>query len=113
MRGTRRTIVTAAASFAVVLGVGSVAAATSGNGSHPGSTTGATVAAPAHRKLGKATVRAHVEEASSTTETDEDTSTTVDESTTSTVDEETSTTVRSHTTDTVGNDLGANEGRSR
>ena len=34
MRGTRRTIVAAAASLAVVLGVGGVAAATSGHGSH-------------------------------------------------------------------------------
>ncbi len=109
MQGTRRTIVTAAASFAVVLGVGSVAAATSGNSSHPGSTTGPTVAAP-HRKPAKPTVRAHLQEASSTTETDEDTSTTVDESTTTSVDEETSTTVRNHTPDTVGNDLGENEG---
>ena len=86
MQGTRRTIVTAAASFAVVLGVGSVAAATSGNGSHPGSTTGTTVASP-HGKPTKATVRAHVEAASSTTETDDDTSTTVEEATSTTVAE--------------------------
>nr|MDP9336997.1 hypothetical protein [Actinomycetota bacterium] len=109
MRGTRRTMVTAAASFAVVLGVGSVAAATSGHGSRPDSTTGTSVAA-AHREPGRASARAHLQEASSPTETDEDTSTAVDESTTSTVDEQTSTIVRNHTPDTAENDLGDDEG---
>jgi hypothetical protein len=102
MQGTRGTIVTAAASFAVVLGVGSVAAATSGHGSHSGSTTGISVPA-AQRKPGKATVRAHLQDASTTTETDEDTSTTVDESTTTTVEKKTSTAVRVDAPDTVEN----------
>ena len=107
MQGTRRTVVTAAASFAVVLGVGSVAPATGRNGSHPRSTTGH-LASP-YRKPAAATVRAHAEEASSTTETDEDISTTVDESTTTTVEEPTSTTVRNHTPDIVDNEIGENE----
>jgi hypothetical protein len=101
MQGTRRTIATAAASFAVVLGVGGVAAATSGHGSHTGSTTPTSLPG-AHQKPAKATVRAHLPEASSTTETDDDTATTVEE--------KPSTGVRVHTPDTVENDLRDDEG---
>jgi hypothetical protein len=105
MQTTRRTIVTAAASFAVVLGVGSVAAAMSGHGEHAGPTTGISLPG-AHHEPAKPSVRAHAQEASSTTETDGDTSAKVEPSTTTTLEQKKSTAVRVHTPDAVESNLG-------
>jgi len=105
MQSTRRTIVTAAASFAVVLGVGSVAAAMSGHGEHAGPTTGVSPTGAQH-KPAKASVRARVQETSSTTETDEYTSPKVEPRTTTTLDQKKSTAVRVHTPDAVESNLG-------
>jgi hypothetical protein len=105
MQGTRSTIVTAAASFAVVLGVGSVAAASSGHGSRrPGTTTESTeTTTPApNRKPAKADIRVHRSEGSSTTETDEDTTTTVEEKPPAVV--------RVRTPDSLENDIGDDQG---
>jgi hypothetical protein len=101
MRGTRRTIVASAASLAVVLGVGGVAAATSGNGSRADdpvsgtstSVTSATVVS-AHHQRGTGMGSRHLLGATSTTVADDETSTTVEEATTSTtVEHDTSTTL--------------------
>jgi hypothetical protein len=97
MRGTRRTIVAAVASLAVVLGVGGVAAATSGHGSQsddPASETSTSVTgvkplvkvAEAHDQRGKGPESRHVLGA---------TSTTVDETTSSTIEDDTGTTLGS------------------
>jgi hypothetical protein len=105
MQTTRRTIVTAAASFAVVLGVGSVAAAMSGHSEHAGPTTGISLPG-AHHKPTKASVRTDVQEATSTTETEGDTSSKVEPSTTTTLEQKTSTAVRVQTPDAVESNLG-------
>jgi hypothetical protein len=114
MRGTqriatRRTAVTIAASFAVVLGVGGVAAATGASGS-PATSPAVTPAAVAH-----AHPAAHVKHAKTvkmrnariladdptTTTVGDDTSTTVVDDTSTTIDDETSTTVVGVTTTTT------------
>lgn len=98
MHGTRRTIVTVAASFAVVLGVGGVAAATSGNDSHAASPTSPAVAA-IHVARTKAAVRVALDETSTTV--DPATSTTVADETTTTLEDTTTTMVAPETTTTL------------
>ena len=101
---------TAAASLAVVLGVGGVAAATSGHGSHsddPAETASSTsaVVVDAHHQRGKGLGSRHLKEATSTTVGDDETSTTVDDDATSTtIADETSTTVDGTTSTTVEDD---------
>ena len=114
MRGTRRTIVTAAASLAVVLGVGGVAAATSGHGSHSDDGAGTTsstsaVVASAHDQRGTESrdlkdATSTTVDPSSTTIPDDETSTTVEDATTSSTIEETSTTIAGTTSTTVEGD---------
>jgi len=108
MRGTRRTIVTAAASFAVVLGIGGVAAAT---GSHSGIDTSAksttTSLSPVtnrggHHPRGRALGVRKQQEVTSTTVAEDTTTTIADDTTTTTVvDDTTSTTIANETTTTV------------
>jgi len=93
MRGTRSIIVTAAVGAAAVLGVGGVAAATSGSGSSPDSA--AAVSAPVHVKRAEVAVRALADE----------TTTTADPETTTTAAEETSTTLADDTTTTTMADV--------
>ena len=95
MRGTRRTIVAAAGSLALVLGVGGVAAATSGHGSRTDvrragrapPSRGPTTSSGHRHQRGKGPGSRHVLAATSTTVADDDTSTTVDDDTaTTTID---------------------------
>jgi hypothetical protein len=99
MRGTRRTIVTAAAGFAVVLGVGGVAAAASRHGSHDASKPQTSIGAH-HTEVGTDHSSARVLDASSTT-ADSETSSTLDDDTSSTTMEDTSSTVLGDTTSTT------------
>jgi len=112
MRGTLRTIVTAAASFAVVLAAGGVAAATSGHRSHNAPTPRTTVTA-GDRQRGKGDGPARALDATSTTASSE-TSSTLDDDTSTTIVDDTSTTLgdnNSTTTTVVGNEPGDdNEG---
>jgi hypothetical protein len=93
-------MVAAAASLAVVLGVGGVAAATSGHGSQSDDPAGETSTSAtsvkvvnAHHQRGNASGRRRLLGATSTTVADAETSTTVEEPTSSTtVEHETSTT---------------------
>ena len=98
MRGTRRTLVTAAASVAVVLGIGGVAAATNGHDTHSVSTAPSTVTTAA-RSHG---ARLAADDDTSSTTVADDTSTTVaDPTPTTTVADDTSTTVGDVTTTTL------------
>jgi hypothetical protein len=115
MRGTRRTIVAAAGGLVLVLGVGGVAAATSGHGSRtddPRSGTSTTVTrahdVDGHRQRGKGPGSRHLLGATSTTVPDDDTSTTVDDDTSTTIEHETSSTLGSTTPTSIepGDDNG-------
>jgi hypothetical protein len=105
MRGKRRLIVSAA-SFAVVLGVGGVAAATSGHATHSGSTTGSTTEKlHKHVRRGKALGLQRALDETSTTVAG-DTSTTIADETSTTIADETSTTLVTTSTTEVENEQG-------
>ncbi len=97
MRGTRRTIVTAAASFAVVLGVGGVAAANGSHGSSsdptPSTSTSLLTNHGGQHPRGRALGVRKQQEVTTTTAAEDTTSTTVGETTSTTVADTTSTTV--------------------
>jgi hypothetical protein len=114
MQGTRRTIVTAAASFAVVLGVGGVAAATSGHGSHSPSDPAPSTTGARH-ELAKGPVRLHVLEATSTTPStvDEDASTATPKGTPTTMEgRDPGEDVDEHVGEDVGDDNGHDHGEA-
>jgi hypothetical protein len=97
MRGTRRTIVTAAASFAVVLGVGGVAAANGTHGWSGDSSTTTSVGLLTNRggqhPRGRALGVRKQQEVTSTTAAGDTTTTTVADTTSTTVEDTTTTTV--------------------
>jgi hypothetical protein len=111
MQGTRRTIVTAAASFAIVLGVGGVAAATSGHGSHSPSDPATSTTGERHQ-VGKGPGRPHVLEATSTTPS------TADDNMSTPAHDRASTTVAGHDRgegvgEDVGDDVGDDHGHDQ
>jgi hypothetical protein len=118
MRGTRRTIVTAAASFAVVLGVGGVAAASGSHAAAPASVKNTTSSlSPVTNRGGQTPhgkawgVRKQQEVTTTTVADDTTTTTAVDDTTSTTMADDTTTTVSDTTpTTVVGDDQGEHDG---